>query len=117
MTLLGIDASIDVLGRLGDRAANATAGPIAGHGEGMPLPSLPRLLQSMREEWQSTRFTLDLTNEEVDKAGLDGQACLSSRRLDGITKVVLLQRTEQMQPLLDQTGERLMRDSSVGRSP
>ncbi len=73
---------VDRLGGLGDRAADATAGPIAVDRQRSPLTPLPGLAQRMRHQRQGARFAFHLTHEEIDQSWFEQQAGLTRRTLD-----------------------------------
>ena len=104
------DLVVDLLGRLGDRAADAAGALVARHGEGATLAALPRLVQRVRQQRQGAGLALDLPNQQVDQARLQQQADLAGRTLDGGSQVGVAHGAQQVQAALDEAGE-----AGVGR--
>ena len=77
--LLGFDARVDLLGRLRDRAADATGRGVPGHGQRVALASLPRLQERVRQHRQCARRPLDLADQQVDETRLRSTARPAAR--------------------------------------
>ena len=103
--LCGGHLVVDLLGRLGDRAADPARVLVAGDGERAALAPLPRLVQRVRQQRQRPGLALDLPHQQIDQTRLQQQADLAGGTLDRGPQVALAHRAQQMQPRLDEPGE------------
>ena len=99
--LLGRGALVELFGGLGDGAADAARGPVAGDREGAALAALPGLAQGVREQRKRTRFTFHVPHQQVDQTGFEAQPRLTGGSLDRGPQVVLSHALEQEQAPLD----------------
>ena len=102
--LLGLDPPVELLGGLGDGAVDAAGGAVAVDGEGVPLATLPRLEQCVREQGQGAGVVAHLVHEEVDQPVLDDQARLLGGAFDRLPQAVLVEGADEVQAALHQAG-------------
>ena len=100
-----------------DRAAHASGRVVAVEGEPATVPSFPRRMQRVREEWKGTGFTFHLGDEHVDEPDLDAQPGRPRRFGDRPTKLVGGHRTEQHLISRDSFGESRRGSRNRRRSP
>ena len=94
------------LRRLGHRALDAAAGPVAVHGEHPGLAACPGLGQRVGQQRQGARLVLHLADQQLDQAGLEPQPGMPGRPVDRLAQLVTGHRGDQVQALLHQPGGR-----------
>ena len=103
--LVGLEVAVQLLGGLGDGAADPAGGLVAGDGQGASFAAQPGLAQGVGEQREGAGLVLDLADEEVDQAGFDDEPGLPGGSLDGGAQLVGGHGGEDVQPPLDQAGE------------
>lgn len=103
--LLGVEVGEDPFGGLGDGALDAARGAVPLDGQGPALALHPGLRQRVREQGQRAPLAGHLLHEQVHQPGLEEQARLPGRALDGGPQALLVHVPQQVHPLLEQPGE------------
>ncbi len=106
-TPLLVDANIAVhrFGRPRHGAADAPGDPVGLDGERAPLPPGPGLPQRVRHQREGPRLPLDVADHQVDEPGFEEEGSAAGRALDGGAQLGLLQRAQEVEPALDESGE------------
>ena len=105
LALSGLEVAVQLLGGLGDGAADPAGGLVAGDGEGASFAAQPGLAQGVGEQGEGAGLVLDLADEEVDQAGLDDEPGLPGGSFDGFAQLVGGHGGEDVQAAFDQAGE------------